>query len=292
MGKKRKKSKGRSRLQGVTLCISLTMVLILLGLVMIFSYTAYNLSRNIKENFVVSLEMEHDFANEESGKMTATLQGKRYINSVKYLSSEDLMKEGVTNFGFDASEFEEQNPFTPIFELQMKANYANGDSLKWITKELKSLPKVMGVDFQADVIDEVNQKIRYIGLVLLAVAALLTIVSFVLINNTVRLSVYSRRFSIHTMKLVGASWGFIRAPFIRRAIGQGLISGILAVAFLSACIYAAYQSQRDLFDFLAWQILAIIGGIVILLGIIITIFCTHVSVNKFLRMKAGELYKI
>ena len=130
------------------------------------------------------------------------------------------------------------------------------------------------------------------SLVLLVLAALLTIVSFSLINNTVRLSVYSRRFTIHTMKLVGASWGFIRAPFIRKAVCEGIVAAILADAVLGAGLYALYTYEPEIISVVNWQVLVLTGVSVLLFGLIITTFCAYISVNKFLRMKAGDLYKI
>ena len=141
-------------------------------------------------------------------------------------------------------------------------------------------------------IDSVNNTLRKIGLVLLVLAALLTIVSFSLINNTIRLSIYSRRFSIHTMKLVGASWGFIRFPFIKGAIGQGLLSAFIALMVLGSGMYGLYCYEPDMTIVIDWQVLAITSASVLLSGVLITTFCAWLSVNKFLRMKAGDLYKI
>jgi cell division transport system permease protein len=174
----------------------------------------------------------------------------------------------------------------------MKGNYANDDSLRWISKELKAYPKVSEIDYQKDLINEVNENIAKISVVLLVIALLLTFVSFSLISNTVRLGIYSRRFSIHTMKLVGASWGFIRKPFITDAILVGLIAAFLSCVILGCGFYALYWYEPGILTILTWREMAITGVSVFLFGMVITAICASISVNKFLRMKAGELYKI
>ena len=148
------------------------------------------------------------------------------------------------------------------------------------------------VKYQKDLIDRVNQNIAKISIVLLVLAVLLTVVSFSLINNTVRLGIYARRFSIHTMKLVGASWGFIRRPFVTRSVLVGLLAALLACAVLGGCVYALYVYEPEMMEILTWDVLAITAALVFFFGIVITALCTVVSVNKFLRMKANDLYKI
>ena len=140
--------------------------------------------------------------------------------------------------------------------------------------------------------DSVNRNLTKVNLVLLALAVLLTFVSFSLINNTVRLSVYSRRFIIHTMKLVGASWGFIRKPFMKQALLVGVIAALIAIAVLGGCVYALYYYEPNIISIITWRELTITAVAVLLFGIIITAACSYISVNKFLRMSAGELYKI
>ena len=146
--------------------------------------------------------------------------------------------------------------------------------------------------YQKDLIDSVNRNIAKISIVLLAIALLLTIVSFALINNTVRLSIYARRFTIHTMKLVGASWGFIRAPFVRRYMALGLLASLIACCALGGAIYTLYMYEPDILEVITWEVLAITAGVVVFFGLFITAICSTISVNKFLRMKAGDLYKI
>ena len=140
--------------------------------------------------------------------------------------------------------------------------------------------------------DKVNTNLSRVSLVLLVLAVLLTFVSFSLISNTVRLSVYARRFVIHTMKLVGASWGFIRRPFLKQAVGVGIIAAILAVCVLGAGVYGLFLTQPGIADIVTWQVLVITGVSVFIFGIVITLLCAWLAVNKFLRMRASELYKI
>ena len=140
--------------------------------------------------------------------------------------------------------------------------------------------------------DSVNRNLTKVNLLLLALAVLLTFVSFSLINNTVRLSVYSRRFLIHTMKLVGASWAFIRKPFMRQALLVGVVAAIVAIVALGGLVYGLYYYEPNILTVITWRELTITGVAVLLFGIIITATCSYISVNKFLRMSAGELYKI
>jgi cell division transport system permease protein len=194
--------------------------------------------------------------------------------------------------GSDPSEFLGVNPFPATLELQLHSDYANRDSLKWIARELQKNPKITDVAYQVDLMDSVNRNLTKVNLVLLALAVLLTFVSFSLINNTVRLSVYSRRFIIHTMKLVGASWGFIRKPFMKQALLVGVIAALIAIAVLGGCVYALYYYEPNIISIITWRELTITAVAVLLFGIIITAACSYISVNKFLRMSAGELYKI
>ena len=140
--------------------------------------------------------------------------------------------------------------------------------------------------------DRVNVNISRISVVLLFLAVLLTFVSFSLISNTVRLSVYARRFLIHTMKLVGASWGFIRRPFLKQAVWIGVIAAVLAICVLGLGVYGLYLTQPGTMDIVTWQVLVITAVAVLVFGIVITALCAWLAVNKFLRMTAGELYKI
>lgn len=292
MRKKQYKTSSHRGLQVVTLCISTAMVLVLLGFVIFSVLMGRNLSSYVKQNLVVSVMLEQDMTNPEIRQMCKRLEARPYVNSLDYITKEQALKEASHDLGTDPSEFVGINPFQPSIEITTKADYANNDSLRWIAKELRSNPRVTEVSYQQDLIEQVNNSLAKISIGLLVVAALLTFISFSLINNTVRLGIYARRFSIHTMKLVGASWGFIRGPFVRRSVGIGLVAACLADAFLAGCIYIWYLHEPELLNVMEWQELAITGGAVFFFGVIITAICASISVTKFLKMKAGDLYKI
>ena len=292
MDKRRKKSRNRQGLQVVTLCISTAMVLVLLGLVVFSVFSARNLSMYFKENLTITLLLGEDATDAEAKLLCKKLLQKPYLKSIDFVSKEQALKEQTAAMGSDPSDFIGENPFVSSIEMHLHADYANGDSLRWINKELHKYPKISDITYPKDLMDSVNQNIQKISVVLLVLAVLLTFISFSLISNTVKLSVFSRRFSIHTMKLVGASWGFIRRPFIRRAIAIGLLAALLACLVLGGGIYALFYYQPEAMVIVTWEVLAITAGTICIFGIIITTFCTYISVSKFLRMKAGDLYKI
>ncbi|GJG35953.1 cell division protein FtsX [Prevotella lacticifex] len=293
MNKKRKKAgKSRHGLQVATLCISTAMVLILLGMVVLTVFTGVNLSSYVKENLTVTMVLSPDMSDQEAQRLSQLVEQQPYITKTNFISKEDALKEGTKELGADPSEFAGENPFTAEIEIQLKANYANNDSIKNIAAQLKTYDGVTDIDYKQDLIATVNNTLGKIGLILIILAALLTIVSFSLINNSVRLSVYSRRFSIHTMKLVGASWGFIRRPFLKRSVALGLLSAFIALVVLGIGMYALTKYEPDITTIIDWKVMVITGCIVVVFGVVITLICTFLSVNKFLNMKAGDLYKI
>ena len=291
--KRRKKNAGSRRgMQMITLCISTSMVLVLLGLVVFSVLTSRNLSQWVKENLTVTVMLNDEVTVNDAKLLCRDLYQRPYSRNIDYISREQALKEQSQAMGSDPSEFLGMNPFSATLELQLKSDYANHDSLQWIAAELKKDPKITDVAYQVDLMDRVNRNLTKINIVLLVIAGLLTFISFSLINNTVRLSVYSRRFLIHTMKLVGASWGFIRRPFMRRGLAVGIVAAIIAICVLGACVYGLYYYEPNMMNIITWVELAITAGAVLLFGIIITTVSSYISVNKFLRMSAGELYKI
>ena len=292
MSNKKKRTRSRRGMQAVTLCISTTMVLILLGLVVFFVLSARNLSAHMKENLTVTVMLKDSVTVNDAKLFCRALYHRPFSRNIDYISQEEAQREQVKELGSDPTEFLGFNPFPATLEIQLKADYANRDSLKWITREIKKDARVSDIAYMEDLMDRVNVNLSRVSIILLVLAVLLTFVSFSLISNTVRLSVYARRFVIHTMKLVGASWSFIRRPFLKQAVGVGIIAAILANGVLGAGVYGLYLTQPGVSDIVTWEVLAVTAASVLLFGIVITMLCAWLAVNKFLRMKAGELYKI
>lgn len=292
MTKKQNKARNRHGMQVLTLCISTTLVLILLGLVVFSVLTTHNLSNYVKENFTVTVMLGDDMSVNEGHTLCRDLYHRHICRHIDYISKDEALKEQTKAMGTDPSEFIGANPFVATLELHLKSEYANRDSLKWISTELKRIPKVTDVNYQEGLLDSVNNNLQKISVVLLVLAILLTFVSFSLISNTVRLGVYAHRFSIRTMKLVGASWKFIRSPFINQSVIIGVVAAFVADAILACGIFFLYDYEPGIINVVTWQVMTITGVSVFFFGIVISMFCTYLSVNKFLRMKAGELYKI
>jgi cell division transport system permease protein len=292
MTKKRNKTRNRHGMQVLTLCISTTLVLILLGLVVFSVLTTHNLSNYVKENLTVTVMLGDDMSVNEGHMLCRDLYHRHICSHIDYISKDDALKEQTKAMGTDPSEFIGANPFVATLELHMKSEYANRDSLKWISAELKRMPKVTDVNYQEGLMDSVNNNLQKISVVLLVLAVLLAFVSFSLISNTVRLGVYAHRFSIRTMKLVGASWKFIRAPFLNQSITIGVIAAFVADIVLACGVFFLYDYEPGIINVVTWQVMTITGLSVVFFGIVISMFCTYLSVNKFLKMKAGELYKI
>ncbi len=293
MEKRQKTTRRHQGMQAVTLCISTTMVLTLLGLVVLTVFTTRNLSNYVRENLTVTVMLGDSVTATESVSFAKDLGKKPYAKKVVYISKEQALKEQTEAMGSDPSEFLGVNPFVATIELNVNADYANSDSLRRISKQLKRNKRIVtDVAYQEDLTESVNNNLQKASVILLALAVLLIIVSYSLISNSVRLDIYSRRFSIHTMKLVGASWSFIRRPFLSRAIGIGLVASLLACGVLGGVLYALYRYQPGVEQVIGVYEMSVTVAAVFASGLVIMLFCTFLSVNKFLRMKAGELYKI
>lgn len=280
-------------MQAVTLCISTTMVLVLLGFVVLSVLTTRNLSNYVRENLTVTVMLGDSVTAKEGIALGKKLEKQPYAKEVAYISKEQALKEQSEAMGNDPSEFLGVNPFVATLEMRMNADYANADSLRKIARELKKNKRqVTDVAYQEDLTEKVNYNLQRMSIVLLVLAVLLIIVCYSLISNSVRLDIYSRRFSIHTMKLVGASWSFIRWPFLKRAIGIGLIASLLACGVLGVMLYGLYQYEPGARQVIDIEEVGITVLAIFIAGFFIMLFCTFLSVNKFLRMTAGELYKI
>jgi len=286
----KRKSRSFFNMQFITASISTMLVLLLLGLVVFFVLTANNLSVYVRENIAVSVQLSDDMPERDILQYQKRLNEAPYVKETTYISKVQALREQTEAMGTDPAEFIGHNPFNASIEIKLNSAYANSDSIQWIQDELLSNKNILEVNYPQELMDSVNRNLRKISLVLLGLAGLLTLISFALINNTIRLTIYSKRFLIHTMKLVGASWSFIRRPFLWQNIWIGIFAAILANALLTGMSYLLIRYEPDLLTVITPTVVLIMDGAVFIFGVIITTVCAWISINKFLRMKAGELY--
>lgn len=279
-------------MQFITSSISTTLVLLLLGLVVFFVLGAHNLSIYVRENINFSVLISDDMKEADILKLQKKLDKEPFVKQTEYISKKQALREQSEAMGTDPEEFLGYNPFTASIEIKLHSDYANSDSIAKIEKMIKKNTNIQDVLYQRELIDLVNDNIRNISLVLLALAVVLALISFALINNTIRLAIYSKRFLIHTMKLVGASWGFIRRPFLRRNIWSGVLAGIMADAILMGTAYWLVSYEPELIRVITPEVMLLVSGSVLIFGVVITFLCAYLSINKYLRMKASTLYYI
>ncbi len=279
-------------MQFITSSISTMLVLLLLGMVVFFVLSAGNLSRYVRENISFSVLVSDDMKEPEALKFQKQLNEQPYVKETTYISKEQALKEQTEAMGTDPAEFLGYNPFTASIEIRLNADYAHTDSIAWIEEEIRQNKKVMEISYPQDLLEAVNNNIRKISFLLLGLAALLTLISFALINNTIRLAIYSKRFLIHTMKLVGASWGFIRRPFLLRNIWIGVLAAFMADAALMGMGYGLVRYEPELIEIITPMTMLTVMGAVFVFGVAITSLCAYISINKYLRMKASTLYYI
>lgn len=287
-----KKAGSFFNMQFITSSISTTLVLLLLGLVVFFVLSANNLSVYVRENIAFSIQLSDDMKEPAIMEFQRKLNKEPFVKQTTYISKEQALKEQREAMGTDPAEFLGYNPFNASIEVKLNADYANSDSIAWIKDAILSNKHILDVDYPQDLLDSVNNNIRKISFALLGLAALLTLISFALINNTIRLTIYSQRFLIHTMKLVGASWAFIRRPFIARNVWIGILAATMANAVLIGMAYALVNYQPDIITVATPKVMLIVMAAVFVFGVTITTLCAFISINKYLHMKAGELYYI
>ena len=289
MGNKKKTKNIRNGMNAITSCISTTLVLILLGTVVFFVTIARNFSTSIRENFTILLLLDDNISRQHVYELQTQLKQLKCSRGVTYISKERAQKEQAVALGTDSTDFLQENLMPASFEVHLKANYANRDSLNQIVPLLKRDVSILEVNYPESLMDSLNDNIKKVSTVMLIVALLLTIVSFELINHTIRLSVHARRFLIHTMALVGASWSFIRRPFLWKAFWIGFISALIAAVVLICGMYAIVNYEPQMLDLITDDVLAATIGVVFICGIMLTFLCAYVSVNKNLNMSYDRL---
>lgn len=285
------KKRATLRWQFLTSTISTTMVLLLLGILVLFVLTAREIRNYVQQDLTVTVVLTSGTTPENAHELEFQLSRKRYVHHIHYISSEQALQEQIDAMGIDPRELLKKNPFSISMELKMKADYVCGDSLQWITEEIRENEAVADVFYQQELVESLNSNLRTITIVLFVITAMMAVISLSLINNTVHLRVYSRRFVINNMKLVGASWSFIRRPFMLRSLGTGVIAALLANGILMAILHWMTKYDHAILQFLPRENVIIMATSVLAFALIITLTCTFTSVTHFLRMREHDLYK-
>ena len=276
----------------LTSVISISLVLFLLGLILLIGMLGNKLSVYVKENLSFSIVLKDNQKETEIKKMQKSLDALPFIKSTEYISKEQAAKELEEELGENPETFLGFNPLQASIEVKLHSEYANPDSLQVIEKKIRNYTSVSELLYRKDMMEMVHNNMKRLGLILLTLAAVLMIISFVLISNTIRLLIYSKRFLIHTMKLVGATSGFIRRPFVKYNIVSGIFASILAILMLTGALYYLQNELKGFIQILDMQTLLLVYVAVFALGIVLSVIATIFSVNKYLRMGVDKLYYI
>ena len=282
MGKNKVKQKKKARSLHLTATLSMSLVLFLVGLVSLLLFVARDMSVFVKENINLSIVLNDEIDQSYTKRIEKYLKSSAFTKSVDYVSKEDALKDHIASLGEDPQDFLGYNPLKASLEVKLKANYANTDSVAVIESKLGAFEYIDRIAYQKDMVSLVNENVRKVSLVLLGLAVVLLIVSIALINNTVRLSVYSNRFLINTMKLVGATHSFIRKPYIVKGMLNGLIAALIALVLLAGMIYYIlyeFGMQATALNPVSALFVALI---VIVTGIILTAVSSYFAVGRYL----------
>jgi len=282
----------RRRLAGsrITTIVSISLVLFAIGLVGLLVLHTQKLSDYVKENVGFTVYMNKNVKEADIVQLQKELDAHEYVRSTKYISEESAADSYQKELGVDFVKFIGYNPLHTSIEVHFKSQYSNEAFFELLISQIKKNPIVSEVTFQKSLIQDVNDNTRKISVILLVFSLLLLIIAMSLINNTIRLSVYSKRFLIKSMQLVGATEGFIRRPFLQTSVIHGLISSILAIGMLIGVIYVSRREIPEIISLQSLDLFLILFAFVIMLGFILSWISTYFAVRKYLRIKTDYLY--
>lgn len=288
-----KENKIKNKIRGayMTSLVSISMVLLLLGIVGLLILNAQVLSRYVKENLCFSLIIKDNIKEPDIKLFQKTLDTQSFIRSTEYITKEQAAESLQKELGEDFVGTLGFNPLSPAIKVYLDSDYANPDSIASLEKFFLSKSDIVSeVSYQKNLVHEINVNVRKISLILLFFCGILFIISFALLNNTIRLIIYSKRFTINTMKLVGATNNFIRKPFLISGALQGLYSALIAIILLSVMFYFTNKQLGDMVGLMDYKIIALLYLIVIACGITLSTVSTFFSINKYLKQKSFNLY--
>ncbi|MEZ4739813.1 MAG: permease-like cell division protein FtsX [Flavobacteriales bacterium] len=282
--------KARTRTAGVSTVIGIALVLFMLGVLGFLVLNAQALERYFKENVRVELFLKRDLKEVDVMQFRKELDTEAYTNETRYVTADEAAEQLKQDLGEDFLGVLGSNPLLPSVELRLKADYAKADSLKWIAEHLQRDPRVHEVAYNAAVVENIDANVGRLGLMVLGFTVLLLIIAIALINNTIRLAIYSKRFLIRTMHLVGATQWFIKKPFLGQSLWQGIVGSVLAIGLLVALLQGIKRYMPDLLAFTDMTTLAMLFGGVVVLGSLISLISTWFAVRRYLRMNSEDLH--
>lgn len=286
------KKKNIFKIQTISVYISTMLVLLLLGVMGILFIGAKSISKSVKENILVTIILSNNLEESEILTLKKSIDNDRRILKSSYISKEEALAEETEALKANPAEILGYNPYEASIELTMKPEFSNSVELENLKQTLIKKRGIKEIIYQRDLVDTINSNIQRAGFMLLALLVMLTLISWSLIGNLVRLSIYSKRFLLHTMKLVGATWSFICRPFIVKNMWIGFLSGIIANLLLSAGLYILSHSEPGIMSILPIDSLIAVGVGITLFGMTICMLCAFLSVRRFLRMRKNDLYFI
>lgn len=282
--------KKRRKISYLPSIISISLVLFMLGLFGIILINGNKLSEEVKENFQITVFLRADSKEADQQRVFRMISQKDYTKLAKYVSSEDAAASFSKEVGQDFVQFLGFNPLQPSVELFLKSEFANAEEIARIDKEIKRYPEVQEVLYQKLIIDDINKNIQLVAGILMGLSLLFLLIAITLINNTIRLNLYAQRFIIKSMQMVGATHGFIIRPFVLKSFLHGLYGGILACLLMLGLLSSIpnwIEGIEKLYDTTQF---AILFGVVIIAGIIITMLSSLFSTNRYLKMRIDDLY--
>jgi cell division transport system permease protein len=283
-------SKTRLRSSYLTLVISVSLVLFLLGVLGLLLINARELSDYFRESLSFSIMLDDDTKEADIRLLQKDLDAKSYVKSTAYVSKNEAAANMKEELGEDFINFLGDNPLPPSIDVYLFAGYTSPDSVAKIEKYVLEYPFVKEVYYQESLLFLINENVKKISLFLLVISSFLFLIAITIINNTIRLSIYSRRFLIRTMQLIGATRGFIRRPFILQSAFHGLIAALLAMCLLMGMLYLIEKEFFLLFTFKSTNLLFLLGFSLIIIGVLINIISTFFSVNRYLGISEDKLY--
>lgn len=270
--------------------LSISLVLFLVGLAGLVAVNAKGVSDFFKENVVISAIMHLEVSEVEAEVLSAKLSQENFVKEISLISKEQGVKEMKSLLGNDFLSVFEASPIPVSLEIQVNAAYFSKDSLLKVQSLVEGYPMVKEVVYQESLVDLLNANLEKIGFVLAIFILLLMFISIVLINNTLRLNIYSKRFTIHTMRLVGATKSFISRPFATQAFFQGLISSLIAVLCLIGVLYVVRNEFNQLFLLIDVKVLGMLLLSMIVIGVLLCVLCTVIVVRGMVSLTNDELY--